>query len=115
MIGVNHSVSSLEKCTLDELPNDGSDLDLDVPLLSISGAHGHVLQGQLKLHGQGSQLHDLAEADADGNRPDVARRRLPVREDVARIPDVPAVAKEECGDRLKVELPRVRPIVVASN
>jgi hypothetical protein len=40
---------SLEQGTLDELRDNRSDQDLDIPLLSVPGMHGHVLQRELEL------------------------------------------------------------------
>ena len=43
------------------------------------------------------------------------RGRLPVRQDIARIADVPPVAEEHGGDGLEIELARGRPIGVAAD
>src|SRR5262249_23312468 len=96
-----HCPASLEQGPLDELREDGCDLDLHVPLLAVLGMHGHVLQRERELDGQPPQLHHLAHAHADGHRPDVPGRRLPVRQDIARVEDVPALADEERRDGLE--------------
>src|SRR5262245_21552571 len=97
--------SLLEEHSLDELRNDRSDLNLHVPLLAgVPGEHRHVLQPELELDREPAQSHHLADAETDGHGPDVAGRGLPVRQDVARVPDIPAVAEEDGRDGLKVEL-----------
>src|SRR5262245_55888761 len=65
---------SLEQGALDELREDRNDHNLHVPLLTVPGMHGHVLQLELELDGQTPQLHDLADAHTDGHRPDVPGR-----------------------------------------
>src|SRR5262249_15143129 len=93
--------ASLEEDALDELRNDGRDLDLDIPFLSgVPRMDRHVLERELNLDGKAAQLHHLADADADRHRPDVPGRRLPVREDVPGVPDVPAAAEEDRRDPL---------------
>ena len=100
--------ASLKQDALDELRNDRSDLDLHVPLLSGDpGMHRHVLHRELNLDGQTPKLHHLAQAEPDGDRPDVLRRRVPVRQDITRVPEAPALAEEERGDGLQVHLVRV--------
>src|SRR5215471_11180512 len=101
--------SSLEQGALDELREDRNDLHLHVPLLAVLGTHGHVLQRERELDGQPPQLHHLAHTHADWHRPDVPGRRLPVRQDIARVEDVPALAEEERRDGLQIELARVWP------
>src|SRR6266478_2559832 len=41
--------------------------------------------------------------------------RGPVRKDIARVPDTPALAEEERGDGLQVHLVRVGPAVLAAD
>src|SRR5262245_211334 len=106
---------SLEQSALDELREDRNDQHLHVPLLAVPGMHGHVLQRERELDGQPPQLHHLAHAHADGHRPDVPGRRLPVRQDIARVEDVPALAEEERRDGLQIELARIGPIAVAAD
>ena len=79
------------------------------------GMHDHILNGDLEFDGQTSQLHDLADVHTDGHGPHFSGRRHPVRQDIAGVADVPAVAKEERGDWLNIELARVLPTVVASD
>ena len=87
---------------------------LHVPLLSGDpGMHRHVLHRELNLDGQTPKLHHLAQAEPDGDRPDVLRRRVPVRQDIARVPEAPALAEEERRDGLQVHLVRVAPEVLA--
>jgi hypothetical protein len=89
----------------DELREDRRDLNLHVPLLSGNPeVYGHVLQRELKLNRQTPQLHHLAQADPDGHRPDVPRRRVPVRQYITRVPAAPALAKEECGESRLAEV-----------
>src|SRR5438874_5470575 len=108
--------ASLEQDALDELRNDRSDLDLDVPLLSgDSGMHWHVLQRELNLDRQTPELHHLAHAEPDGNRPDIVGGRGPVRKDIARVPDAPALAEEKRRDGLQVHLVCVGPAVLAAD
>ena len=40
--------------------------------------HRHVLHRELNLDGQTPKLHHLGQAEPDGDRPDVLRRRIPV-------------------------------------
>ena len=108
--------ASLEQDALNELRNDRSDRDLHVPLLSgYPGMHRHVLHCELNLDGQTPELHHLAQAEPDGNRPDVLRRRVPVRQDIARVPEAPALAEEDRRDGLQVHLVRVAPEVLAAD
>src|SRR5215471_3455609 len=98
-------LESLEQNTLDQLRDD--DLDLYVPLPpGAPRPHRHVLERQLELDGQSAQLHHLSQSDAEWHRPDIAGRRLPVRQDVARVPDAPAIAEKHRCDGLEVELAR---------
>src|SRR5512133_1064019 len=100
-MGSSHSCTSsivrllfalLEQDALDQLRNDRSDRDLHVPLLSGDpGVHGHVLHRELKLDGQTPQLCHLAYTEPYRHRPDVWRRRVPVRQNIARVADVPAL------------------------
>ena len=57
--------------------------------------HRHVLHRELNLDGQTPKLHHLGQAEPDGDRPDVLRRRVPVRQDITRIPEAPALAEED--------------------
>src|SRR6187551_2061019 len=71
--------ASLEQDALDELRNDRSDLDLHVPLLSgDAGMHWHVLHREINFDGQTPKLQHFGQAEPDGDRPDVLRRRGPV-------------------------------------
>ena len=97
--------ASLEQDALDELWNNRSDLELHVPLLSgYPGMHGHVLHRELNFDRQAPKLHHLAQAEPDGDSPDVLRRRSPVRQDITRVPDTPALAEEDRRDGLQVHL-----------
>ena len=88
--------ASLEQDALDKLRKDRNDKDLHVPLLSGDpGVHGHVLHRELKLDWQLPKFHHLGQAEPDGDRPDVLRRRIPVRKDIARVPEAPALAEED--------------------
>src|SRR5262249_48669312 len=102
--------------TLDELRKDRSDLHLDVPLLSGDpGMHGHVLHREGKFDGQTPEFHHLAQAETDGDRPDIFRRRGKVSQNVAGIEDVPALAEEDGGDGLQVHLVGVGLAVLATD
>ena len=115
-VRVRHLLASLKQDALDELRNDRSDLELHVPLLSgYPGMHRHVLHRELNFDGQTSQLHHFAQAEPDGDRPDVLRRRGPVRKDIARVPDAPALAEEKRRDGLQVHLVCVGPAVLAAD
>ena len=70
---------------------------------------------RLNFDGQTSQLHHFGQAEPDGDRPDVLRRCGPVRKDIARVPDAPALAEEKRRDRLRVHLVRVGPAVLAAD
>src|SRR6266496_695767 len=101
-------LASLKQDALDELRNDRSDLDLHVPLLSgYPRMHRHVLHRELNFDGQTPELHHLAQAEADGNRPDILGRRGPVGQNITRVAEAPALAEEERGDGLQVHLVRV--------
>ena len=90
--------ASLKQDTLDKLRNNRSDLDLHVPLLSGDpGMHRHVLHRELNFDRQTPELHHLAQAEPDGDRPDVLRRRVPVHKDITRVPDAPALAEEDAS------------------
>src|SRR4029077_19367077 len=98
----------LEQDALNELRHDRSDRHLHIPLLSrYPGMHRHILHRELNLNGQTPQLHHLGQTEADGDRPDVLGRRVPVRQDIARVPEAPAFAEEDRGDGLQVHLVRV--------
>ena len=77
--------------------------------------HWHILHCELNLDGQTPELYHLAQAEPYWDRPNVLRRRIPVREDVARIAEAPALAEEERGDGLQVHLVRVEPAVLAAD
>src|SRR5206468_4203798 len=112
----SHLSASLKQGAFDKLRNNRSNLDLHVPLLpGYPGMHGHVLHRELNLEGQTPQLHHLAQAEPDGDRPDVLRRRGPVRKDIARVADAPALAEEKRGDGLQVHLVCVGPAVLAAD
>ena len=67
-----HLSTSLEQDALDELRKDRRDLHLHVPLLSGDpGMHRHVLHRELNFDGQTPKLHNLTQAEPDGDRPDV--------------------------------------------
>ena len=122
-MGSSHSCTSsvvrllfalLKQGALDKLRKDRNDKDLHVPLLSGDpGMHGHVLHRELKLDWQRPKFHHLGQAEPDGHRPDVLRRRIPVRQDIARVPEAPALAEEDGRDGLQVHLVRVGPAVHA--
>ena len=100
--------ASLEQDALNELRKDRSDLQLHVPLLSGDpGMHRHVLQRELNFDGQTPKLHHLTQAEPDGDRPDIVRRRVPVGQNITRIPEAPALAEEDRGNGLQVHLVRV--------
>jgi hypothetical protein len=69
--------------------------------------HWHVLHRELNLNGQAPELYHLAQAEPDGNRPDVLRRRGPVGQDIAGVPDALALAEEQRGEGLQVHPVRV--------
>ena len=77
--------------------------------------HGHVLHRELELNGQTPKLDDLRQADANGNRPDVLRGRSPVRQDITRIPDAPALAEKDRRDGLQVHLVGIGPAMLAAD
>ena len=77
--------------------------------------HRHVLHRELNFDGQTPKLHHLAQAEPDGDRPDILRRRGPVRQDITRVPDAPALAEEERRDGLQVHLVRVAPAVLPAD
>ena len=111
-----HPSASLEQHTLNELRKDRNDKDLHVPLLSGDpGVHRHVLHRELKLDWQSPKFHHLGQAEPDGDRPDVLRRRIPVRQDIARVPEAPALAEEDRRDGLQVHLVRVAPEVLPAD
>src|SRR5262245_782251 len=114
MIALNSSL--LKQDTLDELWNNRGDRDLHVPLLTGDPwMHRHVLHRELNFDRQPPQLHHLGQAEADGDRPDVLRRRVPIRQDVTRVSEAPALAEKDRRDRLQVHLVRVGPAVHAAN
>ena len=75
----------------------------------------HILHCKLKFDGQTPKLHHFGQTEPDGDRPDVFRRRSPVRKDVTRVKDAPALTEEERGDRLQVHLVGIWPAVLAVN
>ena len=75
----------------------------------------HVLHRELNFGGQTSELYHLAQAEPDGDRPDVLRRRGPVGQDIARVPDAPALPEEDRRDGLQVHLVRVGPAMLAAD
>src|SRR5215831_20863990 len=78
--------ASLKQNTFDELWNNRSDLDLHVPLLPVNpGMHRNVLHREGKFDGQTPEFHHLAQADSNGDCPDVRRRRVPVHQDITRV------------------------------
>src|SRR5262245_15656263 len=77
--------------------------------------HWHVLHRELNLNGQTPKLHDLAQAEPDGDRPDVLRRRGPVGQDITRVPEAPALAEEDRRDRLQVHLVGIGPTMLAAD
>src|SRR5262249_54647906 len=106
----------LEQDALDKLWNNRSDRDLHVPFLAINpGMNRHVLHRELNFDRQPPQLHHLGQAEPDGDRPDVLRRRSPVREDVTRVAEAPTLAKEDRGDGLKVHWVGIGPAVHAAD
>src|SRR5262249_21849156 len=75
--------ASLEQDALDEFWNDRSDLDLHVPLLPVNpGMHRYVLHREGKFDGQTPEFHHLAQAESNGDCPDVRGRRVPIRQDI---------------------------------
>ena len=86
----------LKQGALDKLRKDRSDRHLHVPLLSgYPGMHRHVLHRELNLDGKTPKLYHLGQAEPDGDSPDVLRRRGPVRQDIARVPEAPALTEED--------------------
>ena len=77
--------------------------------------HWHVLDRKVNLDGQPAELKDLAQAKSNRNRPDIFRRRGPVRQDVARVPETPALAEKDRRDRLKIHLVGVGPTMLAAD
>ena len=111
-----HLLALLEQDALNKLRKDRSNRDLHVPLLSGDpGMHRHVLHCELKLHWQPPKFHHLAQAEPDGDRPDILRWRVPVSQDIARVPEAPALTKEERRNGLQVHLVRVLPEVLAAD
>src|SRR4026207_1947252 len=107
---------SLEQDAFDELRKDRSDRDLHVPLLSgDSGMHRHVSHRELKLDWQPPKFHHLAQGQPNWDSPDILRRRVPVGQDITRVPDAPALAEEDRGDGLQVHLVRIGPAVLAAD
>src|SRR5438874_5427533 len=105
---------SLEERSLDELGQHWRHLKLDVPPL----AHGtwlrhHVLAGERNFHGEPSELDHLSDPEADRDGPAIVVRRVPVREDVARVAHVPTPVEKQIRDRLDVDLVCVRTARVA--
>ena len=108
--------ASLEEDAFNELWNNRSDLDLHIPLLSGNpGMYGHVLHCELNFDGQTPQLDHLAQAEPDWDRPDVLRRRGPVRQDITRVPDAPTIAEEDRRNRLQVHLVGIGPAMLAAD
>ena len=106
----------LEQDAFNKLRKDRSDLHLHVPLLSGDpGMHRHVLHRELNFDGQTPKLHNLTQAEPDGDRPDVVRRRVPVGQDITRVPEAPALAEEDRRDGLQVHLVRVLPEVLPAD
>src|SRR6478609_11860106 len=111
-----HRSVSLEQDALDELRKDRSDRDLHIPLLSGDpGVHWHVLHSELKLDWQSPKFHNLAQGQPNWDSPDVLRRRGPVSQDITRVPEAPALAKEDRSDGLQVHLVRVGLAVLAAD
>src|SRR5215208_5188598 len=77
--------------------------------------HWHILHCELNLDWQAPELYHLAQTEPDGNGPDILRRRIPIRQDVTRIPKAPALAEKECGDGLQVHLVCVGPAVLPAD
>src|SRR5262249_18298008 len=108
--------ASLKQNTLDEFWNDRSDLDLDVPLLSgYPGMHRHVLHREGKFDWQTPEFHNLAQAESNGDCPDVWGRRVKIRKDITGVEGVPPLAPEDRGDGLQVNLVGIGPAVHAAN
>ena len=57
----------------------------------------------------------LAKPSPTGTVQTSSRRRGPVRQDIARVPEAPALTKEDRGDGLQVHLIRVWPEVLAAD
>ena len=74
--------------------------------------HRHVLDRELNLDGETPELHHLAQAEPDWDRPGVLRRRIPVRQDIAGVPEAPPLAEEDRRDGLQVHLVRVGPAML---
>ena len=70
----------------------------------IRGCTGMYCTASEPLDGQTPKLHHLGQAEPDGDRPDILRRRIPVHQDITRIPEAPALVEEERGDGLQVHL-----------
>src|SRR4029077_19998848 len=108
--------ASLEQDALDELRKDRSDRDLHVPLLSGDpGVHGHILHRDLKLDWHPPKFRHLPQGKPNWDSPDARRGRGPVRQDITRVPDAPALAEEDRSDGLQVHLVRVGLAVLAAD
>ena len=77
--------------------------------------HWHVLHRELNFNGQTPKLHDLTQAEPDGDRPDIVRRRVPIRQDITRVPEAPALAEEERRYGLQIHLVRVGPAMLPAD
>src|SRR6478752_9019826 len=105
--------TSLKQGAFNELRKDRSDLHLHVPFLSGDPEmHRHVLHRKLNFDWQTPKLHDLTQAEPDRHRPDVLRRRVPIRQDITRVPEAPARVPEDRCDGLQIHLVRVLPEVL---
>src|SRR5262245_3600740 len=73
--------------------------------------HRNVLHREGKFDGQTTEFHHLAQAEPNGDCPDVRRRRVPVHQDITRVEGVPTLAPEDRGDGFQVHLVGIGPAV----